>query len=281
VKALSILLCGAAIGIALAIPVVHSSRAPESPLGRLRARLGLAPPPLQVPEPTPEELEAQELARRYGPDRQSQFLEEWIVRDFFHDRRGGVFVDIGSADYKDASNTWFLEQHLGWSGVAVDAQDKYRAGWEQFRPKSKFFTAFVADQSNEKVRLFLSSYSSLVASSQKNFTESWGKLAGSVEVPTITLNDLLAGAHVPSFDFLSLDIELAEPKALAGLDLKRFKPSLVCVEAHPLVRQQILDYFAANHYAVVGKYLRVDRLNLWFMPEGTAVEPFPQQPLSH
>ena len=280
-KTLSILLGGAVIGIALAIPVVHSSRAAESPLGRLRARLGLAPPAAQVPDPTPEELEAKELEKRYGPDKQSQFLEEWIVRDFFHDKRGGVFVDIGAADYKDASNTWFLETNLGWSGVAVDAQDRYRAGWEQFRPKTKFFTAFVSDQSNEKVRLFLSSFSPLVASSHKSLTESWGKLAGSVDVPTITLNDLLAGAHVTSVDFLSLDIELAEPKALAGLDLKRFKPALVCVEAHPLVRQQILDYFAANHYAVVGKYLRVDRLNLWFMPEGTPIEPFPQSPLSH
>lgn len=280
-KTLSVLACGVVIGAVLAIPAVRSSRTADSPLGRIRARIGLAPPPAHVPDPTPEELEAKELEKRYGPEKHSQFLEEWIVRDFFHDKRGGVFVDIGAADYKDENNTWFLETSLGWAGLAVDAQDKYRAGWEQFRPKTKFFTAFVSDQSNEKVRLFLSSYSPLVASSQKSFTESWGKLAGSVDVPTITLNDLLAGAHVTSFDFLSLDIELAEPKALAGLDLKRFKPALVCVEAHALVRQQILDYFAANHYSVVGKYLRVDRLNLWFMPEGTPVEPFPTQPLSH
>ena len=63
-----------------------------------------------------------------------------------------------------------------------------------------------------------------------------------------------------------MDIELWEPKALAGFDIDRFRPSLVCVEAHPEVRQQILDYFAAHGYAIVGKYLRADTQNLYFTP---------------
>ena len=45
---------------------------------------------------------------------------------------------------------------------------------------------------------------------------------------------------------MSMDIELAEPQALAGFSIGRFNPSLVAVEAHPPVRQQILDYFARN-----------------------------------
>ena len=273
-KTLAILVCGAVLGVALSIPAVRVSRNPDSMLGRLRTRAGLGAPRPAPAALRPEELEEQDLTRRFGPDKQSQFLEEWILRDFFKDKRDGVFVDVGAAEYKSASNTWYLEHDLGWSGIAVDAQDQYRAGWEQFRPKSRFFTAFVSDRSNEKVRLFLSSKWEFVASSQQKFTESWGKLAGALDVQTITLNDLLTAAHVTTFDFLSMDIELAEPKALAGLDLKRFKPSLVCVEAHALVRQQILDYFSANHYAVVGKYLRVDSQNLWFMPEGTSVAPF-------
>jgi hypothetical protein len=100
------------------------------------------------------------------------------------------------------------------------------------------------------------------------------------EVPTITLDDLLAAEHVAAIDFLSIDIELAEPQALAGLTIGRFKPRLVCIEAHPEVRQRILDYFAANGYVVVAKYLRVDDDNLWFMPAGTTVDPFPAEALA-
>ena len=69
----------------------------------------------------------------------------------------------------------------------------------------------------------------------------------------------------------------AEPQALAGFTVGRFKPRLVCIEAHPEVRQRILDYFAANGYVVVAKYLRVDKENLWFMPAGTIVHPFPAE----
>ncbi len=32
-----------------------------------------------------------------------------------------------------------------------------------------------------------------------------------------------------------MDIELSEPKALAGFTIERFKPELVCIEAHPEV----------------------------------------------
>src|SRR5690348_619075 len=36
------------------------------------------------------------LEQKYGPSKSSQFDEEWIVRDFFQDRRGGTFVDVGA-----------------------------------------------------------------------------------------------------------------------------------------------------------------------------------------
>lgn len=43
----------------------------------------------------------------------SQYDEELIIRDFFNDRRGGVFVDVGCYHYKDISTTYYLEKHLG------------------------------------------------------------------------------------------------------------------------------------------------------------------------
>src|SRR5678816_2037389 len=62
------------------------------------------------------------LTTKYGPKRNSEDLEEWIIRDAFQDRRDGVFVDVGANDYKDKSNTYFLEHDLGWSGVAIEPQ---------------------------------------------------------------------------------------------------------------------------------------------------------------
>src|SRR5439155_6979734 len=121
---------------------------------------------------------------------------------------------------------------------------------------SRFVPLFVSDQSDKKATMFLNRGNSLVTSSDKTFTQRWGSKVEEVEARTITLNDLFQAEHVLKVDFLSMDIELAEPKALAGFDIERLRPRLLCVEAHPEVRQQILDYFAHHHYVVVGNDLR-------------------------
>lgn len=82
--------------------------------------------------------------------------------------------------------------------------------------------------------------------------------------------DLLIKENVDRIDFLSIDVELAEPKVLAGFTVEKYLPMLVCIEAHPEVRQAILDYFAPRGYVVVGKYLRDDVHNLWFTPIASA-----------
>jgi Methyltransferase FkbM domain len=83
---------------------------------------------------------------------------------------------------------------------------------------------------------------------------------------TTTLDVVLEQAAITALDFMSMDIELSEPKALAGFDIDRFKPALVCIEGHPEVRQQILDYFQKHGYVLIGKYLRADVKNLYFTP---------------
>jgi hypothetical protein len=78
------------------------------------------------------------------------------------------------------------------------------------------------------------------------------------------------GGGITRIEFLSMDIELHEPAALRGFAIARPSPRLVCIEAHPQVRQPILDYFAAHDYVIVGKGLRMDTENLWFAPRARA-----------
>ena len=75
-----------------------------------------------------------------------------------------------------------------------------------------------------------------------------------MSAPTITLNDLLESERITHIDFLSIDVELHEPDVLAGFSLEKYRPAFVCIEAHPEVRQQILDYFTRRQYVVAGKY---------------------------
>ena len=212
------------------------------------------------------EPEAEGLKAKYGPSKNSYGPEEWIVRDFFQDKRDGVFLDVGANHYKSTSNTFYLETVLNWSGIAIDALPEFAADYQKFRPRTKFFAFFVSDKSNERAKMYVLEKNKQIGSGEKAFAEQHGDKAKEIDVPTITLNDLLDSEKVTAIDYLSLDIELYEPKALQGFDVDRFHPQLVCVEAHPQVRQQIIDYFAKHHYVVVGKYLRADPNNLYFTP---------------
>ena len=221
-----------------------------------------------APRPQPPD-EADALERAYGSARFSANEEEWIIRDFFQDRRGGVFVDVGAAHYRSLSNTYYLEHELGWSGIAVEPLRHFADDWARYRSRTRFRAFFVSDVSDDRVKLYTYDENFAASSSDRSWVERFGNNPREVPTVTITLNDLLDREKIQTFDFLSMDIELAEPKALAGFDIERFRPSLVCIEAHPEVRQQILDYFARHGYVLIGKYLRVDDQNLYFSPRAS------------
>lgn len=216
--------------------------------------------------PVQSDREMSYFRDRYGPDHYTEREEEWMIRDYFGDRREGVFVDVGANHYQHTSKTYYLETKLGWSGIAIEPQREFQADYEKFRPRTKFFPFFVSDVSNEVAQLFVIKRASTVASSDESFVKQFGRPDEVRDVPTITLTDLLDAEGVRTVDFLSMDIELHEPQALKGFDIKRFKPSLVAIEGLLPVRQPILNYFARNGYVLLGKYVWVDRENLYFAP---------------
>ena len=212
-----------------------------------------------------ENPELDALRKAFGPSKNSRDAEEWIIRDFFGDERGGVFADVGANHHQQDSNTYYLEKVLGWSGVAIEPQTKFAEGYKQNRPRTMFVPLFVSDVSNTEATLYLSG-NDLVASGSREFTQSFGRGATPTSVTTTTLDDVLERLNVTRIDFLTMDIELAEPQALTGFAIDRFKPRLVCIEAHEPVRQQILEYFARHDYVMLGKYWLADSENFWFAP---------------
>jgi FkbM family methyltransferase len=212
------------------------------------------------------ERELRPFLERYGPSHQSENEEEWFIRDFFADQRGGFFVDVGANHPKEFSKTWYLEKRLDWSGIAVEPLREFAPAYASERPRTRFRPFFVSDQSDREAKLYVISDNTLVSSTDPSFTSAYGRADRVENVPTITLNDLLSRESVTAIDFMNMDIEQHEPAALRGFDIERFSPRLVCIEALLPVRQQILEYFARHQYVLVGKYLRADQENLYFVP---------------
>lgn len=199
----------------------------------------------------------------------SQFDEELIIRDFFNDMRGGFYLDIGCAWAGQKSTTYYLERHLDWTGIGVDALDLYAPGWARLRPNSKFFAYAVSDVSGETVT-FYQAKTPTVSSLDRERVKSFGghEPKAVIEVQTITLDKLLEDNGVTKIDLLSMDIEGHELPALAGFDIERFKPEFACVESgrhrSKETAQKLVEYFEAHGYEQVKFPPKHDNVNYYF-----------------
>ena len=201
---------------------------------------------------------------KFAPKFYSEGNEEIIIRHFFCDRRDGFFLDVGAYHYKDKSNTYYLEKNLGWHGIAVDANGEFERDYLEFRSHTKYFVFFVSDKSDEQAEFYIVKDPGHLTKSTavKSFIK--GRETEKIVVPTIRLDDLLSKLDIAKIDFFNLDIELWEPYALAGFHIEKYRPSLVCIEAHPPVQQQILNYFSGHGYRRLDQYLFFDKRNWYF-----------------
>jgi FkbM family methyltransferase len=210
----------------------------------------------------PDKANLAALRAVYGEALYSQDDEETLVRAFFQDRRGGFFLDVGAGDPIRHSTTYYLEKHLGWSGIAVDAIAEYTAAYAKERPGTRFFAYFAGDKSDTTHDFFVSE--------DRNFSSASGDdprggIYHKRKVATIALDDLLRREKVSRLDFLSMDIEGSEPLALAGLDVARYRPELVCVEiSSPEIGRSIAEYFALRGCREVSAYRAVDGINRYY-----------------
>lgn len=191
--------------------------------------------------------------------------EELIIRDFFQDRRDGFFVDIGCAWPIKNSNTYYLEKNLGWSGLAVDGLADYAEGWRTSRPRSKFLNFLVTERSDNLEKFYKAGIWGR-STAEKDFAKDLNVI-GELQVPGITLDDLLARNGVEHVALLSIDVEGHTKAVLAGFDLKRWRPELVCVEDDGML---VVPWFKERGYEPIARYRLRDIANWYFAPKAAA-----------
>ena len=152
---------------------------------------------------------------------------------------GGFFIEAGANDGYRMSNTYLLERRYGWHGLLVEPIPKLAALCSSRRTRSKTFQcALVAEGvGGETIAIQYADGHSVVGGGISH--DDWSIAAGwgvedtyMLDVPTRTLTGLLDEIRAPARpDLLSLDVEGYEPQALAGLDLARYRPRYVLIEA--------------------------------------------------
>jgi FkbM family methyltransferase len=149
----------------------------------------------------------------------------------------------------------------------VEAVPELAEACRRNRPRSRVVNAaLVADEGTREVTMRTANLMSIVegafgssaadeAHLQRGVAAQGGPGAVTVRevsVPARTLTSVLAEASPERIDLLSLDVEGYEVQVLEGLDLARFRPRYVLVEARSV---NAIDRLLAHHYE------RIDRLS--------------------
>lgn len=194
------------------------------------------------------------MDRYYG-----QNAEDFVLRKLFP-KDHGFFVEVGCIDGKVFSNTLLFEE-LGWKGVCIEAHTGYIEMIKKNRPGSAVVHCAIGEKDDGVVTFYANSRGSL-SSLDKSTEERWKRDYGSYftgfeeqKVEKRTLTSVFDQLKVKEIDFMSLDIEGYEVEALKGLDLSKYKPTVIVVESDSEKHQQMIEEMLVPFgYKMILKY---------------------------
>lgn len=146
----------------------------------------------------------------------------------------GHYVDVGANDPERFSISYVFYLH-GWSGVTIDPIPAFVEAHRALRPRDVQVQAAITDQDTDAVTVYDipdTGLSTTVAEIARGHEQA-GFEANPIEVPARRLDDVLQDAGLAGQDiqFMTVDVEGAEGNVLASLDLSRFRPWVIVVEA--------------------------------------------------
>ena len=202
--------------------------------------------------------------------------EKATIRQYFGNRQGGVFVEVGANDpLSPESQSLHLERELGWTGLLVEPQPALAEKARQTRPASIVCQcACTAPESQGELELSVPLVDGQRVTGHaalgENLDEHNYRDFDRIRVPGVTLASLLDRHGIASVDLLSIDVEGAELEVLKGADLGRTQPRLILLEDKHL-------YLSKHRLLSRHGYRLVRRLNRnsWYVRAG---EPIPEVP---
>lgn len=180
-----------------------------------------------------EELRASGFSSQCGQDK-------WVAEVLCKGVVSGVFVDIGANDGVSFSNTFYLEQKRGWTGLAVEPIPEVYEKLSANR-LCQTVNGCVGAQSGKAMFQVVSGYAEMlsglideyVPQHQKRIQDEiaeYGGMCHEIETDCFTFNELVEKYDIRHIDYLNIDTEGAEYSILKSIDFSRVHISVVGIE---------------------------------------------------
>lgn len=148
----------------------------------------------------------------------SQAGQDLWVLETLKNKKNGFFLDIGAYDGLKYSNSYLLEKNFNWNGLMVEA---HPCNYNSLKNNRKSIMAPYAISDTNETLLF------------ENECGTGSKItdANGITVEAITFEKLFEIYDVPEIiDYMSLDIEGYEYKALTKFPFSKYKCRTITVE---------------------------------------------------
>lgn len=159
------------------------------------------------------------------PPRNSVFFSQSredidLYNAFFCSRTGGTFVELGALDGEKFSNTKFFEDHLGWSGLLIEATPDSAAALQKNRgnPKNTILAEGVCPDGQGTMPFLIDGDPAVHGNPDTmgaNFEDKWHSgVQHKIQVPcrslSTQLKEFVHNSGADHIDLFSLDVEGGE-----------------------------------------------------------------------
>ena len=200
----------------------------------------------------------------------AQNFEDVFLRRCFAECEYGFWIDVGAWMPREDSVTYALSER-GWRGINIEPVPDHLAAFVEQRPRDINLGVLAGSAAGQRTlhRVADTGLSTTIEA----FAEEARRDGHAVESSTIevrTLDDIW-DQYVPpgtTVNLLKVDAEGAETDVLAGLDLRRRRPWLLCIEANLPNERDLVD--VAWEPAVIAAgyaFAFYDGLNRWFVAD--------------
>jgi FkbM family methyltransferase len=169
----------------------------------------------------------------------SQFGEDGVLWPMLRNVKGGFYVDIGAHHPFRLSNTALLHNYNGWSGINVDADQRYIDEFNRVRPNDVNICCGVGGEPG-KATMAIFADGAVNSFDAKEIEKAQANGARTVaemrEMQIRTLADIL-DTHLPAgktIDLLNIDAEGWDTSILQSNNWTRYRPALILVEDHTM-----------------------------------------------
>ena len=163
----------------------------------------------------------------------SMLGEDIYINNFFKNKKNGIYLDVGAYHPLDGNNTYLLYKK-NWQGINIDVNP---LSIELFQRARKFDLNINSAISSKKrvTKVYFRKKINMLNTLSKKFAKiNFKNGFQEKKIKSNTLNNILNQSKYKNkkIDFFNLDVEGHELHVLKSIDLKKYKPTLICVEIH-------------------------------------------------